>query len=443
MSLKSSLMFAKSLIFPKTEKKSSARKSLTGALLCIALSIIPMIVVISVANGMISGMTDRIIGLATSHLQAYVASGISATQSAENFTEYAQGFVDGNEVLSAYPEVDISALAAGKSFRTGAEIRALPSDIFQKNHYFKDLFEVQDGSLDDFYVKNEKTAIVGQKIAKTLGLKAGDTFRLITTRKTGDSISPKLTSFKVSAIVTSGYQELDQLWIFVPLETAFSTLSLSNATFTIMMETPDAYSADLPRIQQKVWKMAGRYANIYRWDQLYSGEFQNFSSTKMMLIFIMALIVLVASINISSAIIMLVMERKNEIAILKSIGATPAGITLSFLLTGLACGAGGLLIGLPIGILIAKNASALINLIEKLVNQIARLSYIFKGVNLDQVSEIHLMDPAYYIQKIVFDLPLSQIFIIVGAVLLLSVLVSVIPAIKAGKEKPLEIMRKN
>jgi lipoprotein-releasing system permease protein len=65
-------MFAKSLIFPKAEKKSSARRSLWGALLCIGLSIVPLVVVLSITNGMIQGMTDRIIGLSSNNIQAYV-----------------------------------------------------------------------------------------------------------------------------------------------------------------------------------------------------------------------------------------------------------------------------------------------------------------------------------------------------------------------------------
>ena len=87
MTLSSSLMFAKSLIFPRSEKNSSARKSLFGAMLCIGLSIVPLIVVVSVTNGMIEGMTDRIIGLSSSHLQAYVASSIQEVKTASNFIE--------------------------------------------------------------------------------------------------------------------------------------------------------------------------------------------------------------------------------------------------------------------------------------------------------------------------------------------------------------------
>ena len=88
-------------------------------------------------------------------------------------------------------------------------------------------------------------------------------------------------------------------------------------------------------------------------------EFENFSSTRVMLVFIMLLVVLVASVNISSAIVMLVMERRKEIAILKSCGASSSGITFSFLLTGLACGTGGVMAGLPVGLLLSVNANAL------------------------------------------------------------------------------------
>mgnify|MGYP007070042740 FL=1 len=88
MTIKSSLMFARSLIFPKTEKKSSARRSLFGAFICIGLSIVPLVVVLSVASGMIDGMTERIIGLSSNHLQAYVASNILQVKSADSFKAF-------------------------------------------------------------------------------------------------------------------------------------------------------------------------------------------------------------------------------------------------------------------------------------------------------------------------------------------------------------------
>ena len=426
MKLSYSFTFAKSLIFPKAEKKSVARKSLFGAMLCIGLSIVPLIVVISVTNGMIEGMTERIIGLSSSHIQAYVASNISKVKTAEAFIDYAEEAGSVRGVKNVYPQVEISALAAGKNGRTGIELRAVQKDIFVRNQSFKNLFEVCEGDLTDF------TAVIGKKMAEDMELHPGDIFRIITTRSVGDKIVPKLTSFKISAIVSSGYQELDQFWVFIPLESAYANLAMDTATYNVMIETEDAFSPDLVRIQNKLSENFGRYANVYRWDQIHTAEFENFSSTKVMLVFVMMLIVLVATVNISSAIVMLVMERQKEIAILKSIGAKPNGITLAFLLASLACGAGGLIFGVPIGVLLTVFSNQIVNGLERLVN-------LFSAIGGG--GEVHLMDPAYYLAEIPVDIPVNQIILIVVAVLFLSVVVSYIPSKKAGKEKPLDILR--
>ena len=445
MTFRSSLMFAKSLIFPKAEKKSSARRSLWGALLCIGLSIVPLVVVLSITNGMIQGMTDRIIGLSSNNIQAYVSPKLKDTQNPQSYRDYAQQFKNINGVLEVYPEIGVTALAAGKKMRTGAQIRALDKNIFTKNKAFTDLFTILEGDFLDFQNQEEGTAtyaVVGQKMAQMLDLHAGDTFRVITIKTTDGNQSPKLTSFKVSAIISSGYQELDALWVFIPLETAYKFVSLGNASFTVMIETPESYSPDLVRIQRELKKEYGKYINFYRWDQVHAAEFENFSSTKVMLVFIMILIVLVASINISSAIIMLVMERRKEIAILKSIGATPSGITFAFIITGITCGLGGLALGLPFGLLAAVNANEIVKFIEKLINIIAKAGYYLKGVPAEEINAIRLMDPAYYLQTIPVNLPFSQVILISLSTVLLALLVSIIPSVKAGKEKPLDILRK-
>lgn len=447
MTVKASFMFAKSLIFPKTEKKSSARRSLFGALLCIGISLVPLIVVMTVTNGMIDGMTERLIGLSSSNLQAYIASNTKYTSTYEGFVNYSKEINQMDNVISVYPEVGITGLAAGKNYRTGAQIRAVVPQIFEENESFKKLINVVEGDITAFSKlgsedSKEKIAVIGKKLAETLELHPGDNFRIITTRTVAGKISPKLTSFKVAAIVSSGYQELDALWVFVPLKDAYSYLSLNNANYTFMIETPDAFSPELVGIQNAIQKKMGRFANVYRWNQVHNAEFENFSSTRVMLIFVMVLIVLVASINISSAIVMLVMERRKEIAILKSIGASPSGITLSFLLTGLACGCGGILIGLPIGLLCAINANQIVAVTEKLVNFVVMIFNAIKGVPLNSVATVHLMDPAYYLAEIPVSIPFNQVFLIVVLTLLLSLIVSIVPAIKAGKEKPLEILRK-
>ena len=261
MKFAASLMFAKSLIIPKTDKKSSARKSLFGAMICIGLSVIPLIVVISITNGLINGMTERIINLASSHIQAYVAPNIEEVSSLESFTKYAQGVKVVDGVVNAWPEINISALATGKTKRSGIEIRAVDQNIFSDNHWFKELFSVVDGD-PTLLGEGGKTAVIGKKMAEELELKAGDSFKIITTRNRNGKLTPKLTIFTVAAIVSSGYQELDQFWVFIPLASAYKFMTLKDASFNVLIESEDPYSPELVRIQRDIKSYFGRYANV-------------------------------------------------------------------------------------------------------------------------------------------------------------------------------------
>lgn len=469
MTLRSSLLFAYKILFPKTEKKSSARKSLFGAIVCIAISLVPLVVVLSVSDGMISGMTERIIGLSTSHLAAYLVNGANEGKDAESFADFAKRLGEVEGVTMTYPEIATTALAASGSYRTGAQVRAVPPELFgasangdvfasgaasaSGSHFasaggsaksaFSSLLEVKSGNVDAF-VSGSKTAIIGTRLAELLDLSEGSSFMLITMVENAvGTMSVKYLRLTVAAIVSSGYQELDALWVFIPLDTAFSSnLPLNNADFVVHIETEDAFSPELARIERDLNHIARAKASIYSWDELNAAQFENFSSTRVMLVFIMTLIVLVASVNISAALVMLVMERRREIAILKSIGASSRGIMFSFVVVGFAAGIGGVLIGLPLGIACAINCNQIISFVERLINLCAEIFYALRGSDVAGMSHIQLFNPEYYLTEISANVSFSGLFIIAAVTLFLSLVVSVIPAYRAGKERPLETLRK-
>jgi lipoprotein-releasing system permease protein len=157
----------------------------------------------------------------------------------------------------------------------------------------------------------------------------------------------------------------------------------------------------------------------------------------------MILIVLVASVNISSALVILALERRREIAILKSLGSTAGGISFSFLLTGLYAGTAGVALGVPVGLLCAVNVNGIITFMEKVVNIAAKLLYTIGNPTGESFfTPVHLLDPAYYLEKIPVILPFGSLVFIVCGTLLLSVLASVFPSIRAGREKPIHTLRK-
>ena len=109
----------------------------------------------------------------------------------------------------------------------------------------------------------------------------------------------------------------------------------------------------------------------------------------------------------------------------------------------MTCGLGGLAIGLPFGLLAAINANQIVVFIEKVVNFFAKAGYLLQGVPAAEIKTIRLMDPAYYLQTIPVNLPFAQIMLISVSTVLLALIVSIIPSVKAGKEKPLDIIRKS
>lgn len=443
-----SALYAFRLLFPRTGKKSNARKSLTGALLCIAVSLVPLVMILTVSNGMVKGMTDRLIGLSTSHLCAILHPDVEEAKDVENLLNLSEKLYRIDGVTRVYPEIQAVGLAAGTDVRTGAAIRAVENDIFAKNPSFSSFFEVVESvseinSVSDIQLQDGKNAVIGKKIAETLGVHAGDDLRLITTRiLNSNRIVPKVTKFKVSAVVSSGYQELDALWVFIPLSTGFSILPLRSSQTILGIETKDAFSIELDKIAGKVENASPAFTSVYKWNEMNSSQYENFSSTQMMLLFIMLLIVLVASINISSALVMLVMERRKEIAILKSLGATPSGITFSFLITGMTTGFLGMAAGIPCGLLCAVNFDRILSWIETALTFGKKAAMLLLGQDIESVRQLHILDPAFYLQNIPLSIPFGQLAVIASGTLVLSLLVSALPAIKAGREKPIESLKK-
>lgn len=451
MNIKSSALFASRIIFPKASKKTVGTKSIVGAIICIALSLIPLVVVLSVSDGMIEGITERIINLSSSHIKIdysfFDANDLNDKKILDNDLAKIKKI---KGVKNAYQLINSSGLVASGKGRTGATIRAIDPKVFLEDESYKNLFHATDGGVENFInLENsslKNLALVGVGIAEKLNLKSGDNLRLITTQKVNDKIVPKMTSLKIAGIISSGYQELDALWIFIPFEVGTKILKPNNSVTSIMVETFDAFNG-LDLVYKNIDEYIKNFSsnpivNVYRWEQMNKSQYENFSSTKMLLIFIMFLIVLVASVNISSCLVMVSMEHRKEVAILKSVGTKKSIISLGFIFVGLLIGVLGVLIGIPIGIVISLNVNSIINFFEIIINFFAQMGYFIANGNLDSFHLIELMDKAYYLDVIPVKIPFNQIILYIIATILLSLLASLIPAIKAGREKPIETFRK-
>ncbi|MCR5762337.1 MAG: FtsX-like permease family protein [Treponema sp.] len=408
-------------------------------MLCIGISLIPLIAVLCVSDGMISGITGRIIGLSTQDISVFHSGTNEFTSDLGALKKYSSEIKNIEGVKQVFMEVNNTVLVSANNYRKGATIRAVEQDVFERNQSFNNLFSVIEGSVG---LKNERSAVICQKIAQDLNVHAGDRITLITANKIRRNvILPKTAVFTVEGIVSCGYQELDALWIFIPLSSGFSFLPDLSSDYIVKVQTENSFSADLIKTKHLIADYDCS-ADVYTWNELNKSQFENFSSTRILLMLIMLLIVLVASINISSALIMIVLERRKEIAILKSIGGNAKGISFSFLIMGCFAGMGGLIIGLPIGLLSSAHINKIISASESAINFCTKIVYLLEKKDFSSYNSVHLLDPAYYLQNIPISMPVKELLIIVAGTVFLSLAASVLPSLKAGKEKPLDTLRK-
>lgn len=442
MTLRSSFLYAGRIVFSRN--RTNGRRSLFASMVCIGISLIPLFAVMGISDGMIDGITGRIIGLSTQDVDIFFASGYDETASLEAFEEAGRLAAGLPHVTQVFPEVQGTALASSLSAsgsRSGASVRAVQDDIFSANGDFARLFKLSAGTAS---FPDDKSAVLCEKMAEDLGVTVGDRISLVSARLTDSGmIVPKTAVFTVCGIVSSGYQELDALWVFVPLGTGFRFLPANAARYSLQLKTDGTFTSTVQRVKRAAAELFP-FSSVWTWSELNASQFENFSSTRVLLLLIMILIVLVASVNISSALVMVTMERLKEIAILKSVGASPRGISTAFLIVGGICGLGGLVVGMPLGILAAVNINPILALIEKLTNFVASAVYRLSHLGTGSVYVgIKLLDPAYYLQDISVSISAAQAGGVALLTLFLSLTASLLPALKAGREKPLDTLRKS
>lgn len=427
---------------------SNARKSLIGAIWGIGISIVPLVVVLVVSDGMIRGISSRIIELGSGHLQVLDLRSVPQSEEAARIrTEDRKAVFDSirarmqSEITGVRQQLEGTGLLIGKKGRSGGTVRAIEKDYFTGNPAALSLLKVVEGRLT---FTDTHSIVLGKKIAEKTGLKVGDRCSLFTLlpNYAANTAHPCMTRFTVTGILSSGYQELDALWIFIPLECGDAVLSSQSSQNALALSIADPFNeAALIKAKEEVQRIVPSGFLVYTWQDLNRSQLYSFKTSKHLLLFIMFLILLAASVNVSSAMVMLIMERRKEIAILKAIGAHPFFITLSFLYAGFLTGAAGLCTGLLIGILAAVHINEIFIFFERMLNAVHSVFY-YMFTSVPTTETIRLLSPEYYLEYIPISLNMGELYIIAAGTLILSIIVCMLPAIYAGKEKPLESMRK-
>ena len=395
---------------------------LRGAAIGIAVSLIPIIVTLIVADGMIRGIIDRYIELGTGHLQVF------NRMDPEDLEEARTVVLNEEGVIGAWPEQRSISVLVGKKDKTGATIRAVDPSFWEDSGSAEYLTIVAG----EASLQSDREMLLGVSLASAIGAEPGDTVRLMTIRTSDGRSFPRAMPFVVKGIVSSGYHDLDALWCIISWDGGKRVLSPELSSASLIVKIDDPYK----NADSKIWDLYSVLDpgySVYSWKELLSSEYSSYLTTRQLLLFIMALVVLIAAVNVSSATSMLVIERQRDIAVLKVTGASVKGISDIFLWGSFLTGLIGGIVGIAAGLLIAVNINYLIRSLEKLLTF---FSSLFHG------SEVKILDPGFYLETIPIIIDWKTIFFILCFTVLCSVAASWFPSRRAGKLKPMELLRK-
>ena len=317
----------------------------------VAVGVMALIVVLGVMTGFTEGFRDKILGI-NSHIIVQKFGGLIL-----NHDSVARQIKEIPGVTGVTPYFYSQTMITGGSGGTGAIIRGIEPETAQGViNIARHMVQGDIDRLDTEHESKQKLPgiIVGSELAKQLHITVNDRVRLISPSGplTPMGIIPKMKACRVVGIFETGMYEYDSTLMYISLEAARDFLETENGVHGLEVRLADIYAAD--RVSRIIEKKLGMAYVAKDWMRMNKNLFSALQLEKTALFIIVALIVLVAAFNIVSTLIMVVMEKNRDIAILKSMGATSRSIMRIFIYEGLVIGVTGTLLGVLGGLFVAE-----------------------------------------------------------------------------------------
>lgn len=316
-------------------KRRLARATSIAAILGICMGVAALIVAFALSNGFRDEMRDKILQ-GTAHLSVLRTDG----RPMENYAELANRVKQVEGVISASATTYDGALARGSKGTGYAVIRGIEKEAAQ----LAERQWIREGSFDPVTSNSPGSlpnAVVGADLATRIGVSHGDDFDVISA---SDSKSHRL---HLAGVFRSGLFEYDSTWIYVGMGTASQFAGTNHAATVIGVQVQDI--DNVKQVSAAVSKAVGTSYTIIDWQQANQPLFAALALERRMGLFIIGLIIAIGTLNITTMLILVVVERRRDIAILNALGATRTGVMLLFIIEGAVVGAIGAVAGVVIG----------------------------------------------------------------------------------------------
>lgn len=378
----------------------------------VTVGVMALIVVIAVMTGFEYDLKSRILGV-ESHI--VIMRHNVPFSDYRNILEHVEN-TDGVE--AATPFINSQVILRSSLSLSGAVLRGIDPD--SADRVIKNLDKVSLKNLKETDQRKSTSIampaiILGKELAKNLGVMQGDSVYLISPRGMISPIGhiPTMKRFKVAGLFESGMYEYDRSLAYIHIKDAQKILHMGDSVNGIEVRVNDIYNAR--NIAGRIVKELGFQYWARDWMQMNQNLFSALKLEKTVMFIILALIVLVAAFNIASTLIMMVMEKTKDIAILKAMGATDKSIRKIFVFKGIVIGSMGTILGVCLGFILCTV--------------------------LKYYQFIELPGDVYYITTLPVKLELLDVVMIASATMAISFLATLYPARQASKLDPVEAIR--
>ena len=383
------------------------------SLLGIALGVATLIIVMAVMNGFRQELLARILGI-NGHLSVY-----GEGRALYEFDALADVVRRTEGVVSVAPIIEGQVLATANGIARGAVVRGIRRDDLSKRIIVAN--NIVTGSIEDF--EGGDSILVGDRLAEKFNVELGDSIKLISPEGmvTAFGTVPRVRAYRIAGIFNIGMYEYDSGFVFMPLEAAQVYFRLPGAVTNLEVFITEADAA--PAIGRRVFEAIGGRGRIHDWQYANASFFNAIKVERNVMFLILTLIIVVAAFNIISSLIMLVKDKGQDIAILRTMGATRGMIMRIFFLSGASIGIIGTVAGFGLGLLFCTNIETIRGWLERLT-----------GTELF-AAEI------YFLSRLPAEVDPSEVAAVVLMGLGLSFLATLYPSWRAARLDPADALR--
>jgi lipoprotein-releasing system permease protein len=373
-----------------------------------------LIVVLSVMNGFQKEVRTRILGV-VSHLQI-----VAEDNRLEDWQGVAKIGAQHPRVLATAPFVQAQAMLTNGPAVRGAVVRGILPEQEEK---VADLGRhMRSGALDALR-PGEFGVVLGADLAARLGTLRGDKVAIIAPQGivTPAGLIPRLKQFTVVGVFEAGFVEADSGLALVHLRDAQTLYQMGESVSGVRLKLDDLFAART--VAYELLAKLPRDVYAFDWTRSHANFFRAVEIEKRMMFLILGLIVLVATINIISTLVVSVKDKQADIAILRTIGAAPGSVLQIFVVQGMVMGVVGTLVGVVTGVVTALNVDVIVKKIEQLL-------------------KIKFLSPeVYLIPDLPSDLQADDVIWVAAIALVLSFLATIYPSWRAARVNPAEALR--